>query len=62
LEQLGAIVVAIKRASGKMIFNPSPKETIEAGDRLVALADAPGLKALERRVGVGASPSAPGQP
>src|SRR3990172_2949760 len=55
LEQLGAIVVAIKRTSGKMIFNPSPKETIEAGDRLVALADAPGLKELERRVGVGAS-------
>jgi len=43
-------VVAIKRTSGKMIFNPSPEERIEAGDSLVALAEALQLKEIERRV------------
>lgn len=51
-EQPGVIVVAIKRASGRMIFNPFPEERIEAGDRLVALAEALRLKELERQVGV----------
>jgi voltage-gated potassium channel len=50
-EQLGVIVVAIKRASGKMIFNPPADERIEAGDRLVALGEAMRLKELEQRVG-----------
>ena len=49
-EQPGAIVVAIKRASGKMFFHPSPDERIEAGDSLVALAEAPHLKEIEQRV------------
>jgi voltage-gated potassium channel len=49
-EQPGVIVVAIKRASGKMLFNPVPGEKIEAGDSLIALAEAPQLKAIERRV------------
>jgi len=51
-EQLGVIVVAIKRASGKMVFNPPADERIEAGDRLVALGEAMRLKELEQRVGV----------
>lgn len=51
-EQLGVIVVAIKRASGKMIFNPPADERIEAGDRLVALGEAMRLKELERKVGL----------
>ena len=50
-EELGVIVVAIKRLSGKMIFNPSADERIETGDRLVALGEALRLKELERRVG-----------
>ncbi len=49
-EQLGVIVVAIKRASGEMLFNPSADERIEAGDRLVALGEGMRLKELERRV------------
>jgi voltage-gated potassium channel len=53
----GVIVVAIKRASGRMVFNPAPDERIEVGDRLVALADAARLKELERRVGLPALPS-----
>ncbi len=52
LEELGVIVVAIKRASGRMLFNPSRGERLEVGDRLVALAEAARLKDLERHVGL----------
>lgn len=52
----GVIVVAVKRASGGMIFNPSADEKIEAGDRLVALGEVARLRGLERRVEVGALP------
>jgi K+/H+ antiporter YhaU regulatory subunit KhtT len=51
-EQLGVIVVAIKRTSGEMIFNPSADEWIEAGDRLIALGEPMRLKELERKVGL----------
>src|SRR3990172_2974291 len=50
-EPLDVIVVAIKRPSGRMIFNPAPDESIGAGDRLVVLGDPPRLRELERRVG-----------
>jgi voltage-gated potassium channel len=50
-EQFGVIVVAIKRAPGKMVFNPSPGEKIEAGDRLVVLGEAPHLRQVEPLVG-----------
>jgi voltage-gated potassium channel len=43
----GVIVVAIKRASGHMQFNPSPDDTIQAGDQLVLLGDSSQLKALD---------------
>jgi K+/H+ antiporter YhaU regulatory subunit KhtT len=33
-----------------MVFHPSSKERIEAGDRLVVLADSPRLKEAERLV------------
>ena len=46
-ERFGVIVVAIKRASGRMIFNPSPEEPLNAGDRLVVLAEATRLKDVE---------------
>jgi Trk K+ transport system NAD-binding subunit len=49
-EQPGIIVVAIRRASGKTVFNPAPGERIEAGDSVVALAEAAQLKEIERRV------------
>lgn len=52
-EQFGVIVVAIKRASGKMVFNPVPQETLEAGDRLVVLGEAPRLRQVEQLVGGG---------
>jgi voltage-gated potassium channel len=50
-ERFGVIVVAIKRASGRMVFNPSPDEKIAAGDRLVVLADAACLKDVEALIG-----------
>jgi len=50
-ERFGVIVVAIKRASGKMVFNPMPEERIEPGDRLVVLAEALRLKDVEEFVG-----------
>ena len=31
------IIVAIKKLSGEMIFNPVPTETLEAGDVIVVL-------------------------
>lgn len=46
----GVILVALKRTSGQMLFNPSQDEQIEAGDRLITLAEAPQLKEIERRV------------
>lgn len=46
----GVILVALKRTSGQMLFNPSQEERIEAGDRLITLAEAPQLKEIERRV------------
>ncbi len=49
-EQPGIIIVAVKRASGKMVFNPSAAERLEAGDHLITLAEAPQLKEIERRV------------
>jgi len=49
-EQPGVIVVAIKRAAGAMLFHPGPREKIAAGDSIVALAEAPQLKEIERRV------------
>lgn len=49
-DDLGVIVAAIKRASGRMVFNPSPEERLESGDRLVALGEPQQLKALERRL------------
>jgi voltage-gated potassium channel len=49
-EQPGLIIVAIRKASGKMIFNPSSTEQLEPGDRLIALAESPQLKEIERRV------------
>lgn len=49
-EQPGIIIVAIQHASGKMVFNPSSEERLEVGDSLIALAEAPQLKEIERRV------------
>jgi voltage-gated potassium channel len=44
------IVIAIKRASGEMIFNPGPELRIDAGDRLVVMGQSNDLEELDRRL------------
>jgi voltage-gated potassium channel len=51
-QQLNIIVVSIKRASGEMLFNPSPGTQIFAGDTLIALGMRQSLEALEKIAGV----------
>ncbi|NPA49329.1 MAG: potassium channel protein [Thermodesulfobacteria bacterium] len=43
----GAIILAIKKVTGEMIFNPPPDYIFEAGDVVVALGDRKGLARLE---------------
>jgi voltage-gated potassium channel len=42
------IIVSIKRAGGEMIFNPTHRTAINAGDTLIALGEVGKLKELER--------------
>jgi voltage-gated potassium channel len=49
-ERFSVIVVAIKRAAGTMIFNPAPEDRIEAGDRLVVLAETARVKEIEEHI------------
>ena len=51
-QQLNTIVVSIKRASGEMLFNPSPGTQIFAGDTLIALGMRQSLETLEKMAGV----------
>jgi voltage-gated potassium channel len=46
-QDLGIIIVAIKRGDGKMEFNPSPTAVLNEGDCLIALGQPRQLKALE---------------
>jgi voltage-gated potassium channel len=50
-QKLDLILVAIKRADGKMLFNPSHETPILAGDTLIALGLRKNLDALEEMVG-----------
>jgi voltage-gated potassium channel len=43
----GVIVLAIRRASGEMLFNPPPEATVTSGDHLIAMGEAQGLRKLE---------------
>jgi voltage-gated potassium channel len=47
-QDFGIIVVAIKKTSGKMVFNPAPDAVLEVGDILVAIGDRPHLERLEK--------------
>ncbi len=44
------IVIAIKRPSGQMVFNPGPNVTLETGDELIVLGDRDQLKRLGQRL------------
>ncbi len=46
------IVVAIKKGTGEMIFNPSPQAKIQVGDILVILGDRENLTSLEKKLGI----------
>jgi len=47
---LDLIVVAIKRASGEMLYNPAPDTQIQGEDTLVVLGMRQNLEALEKLV------------
>ncbi|HDK17413.1 MAG TPA: potassium channel protein, partial [Nitrospirae bacterium] len=51
-KELGIIVVAIKRATGEMEFNPTSTSVIRQGDTLIAMGETKQLKSLEDLVGV----------
>ncbi len=44
---LGIIIVAIRKSSGEMKFNPTSHDILETGDTLIALGEIPKLKVLE---------------
>ena len=50
---LDIIIIAIKRAEGHMLFNPSADTRIEANDSLVAIGSHSNLEALERLANTG---------
>lgn len=45
---LNLIIIAIKKTSGDMLFNPSSKATIEAGDTVIAVGESDNLIKLEK--------------
>jgi len=49
--RLGVILLAIRRESGRLDFNPGPDQTISPGDYLIALGDSEKLKELETLAG-----------
>jgi voltage-gated potassium channel len=51
-QRFGVVVVGIRRANGKMEFNPEPETAMHAGDDLVVLGRAGSLKELETAAGV----------
>ena len=51
-KDLGIIIVAIKRSTGEMRFNPTSTSIIKAGDTLVAMGETKHLVELEKLVGV----------
>jgi len=50
--ELGVIVVAIKRASGEMKFNPTHSTVIKAGDTLIVIGEIQNIKRLETLAGL----------
>jgi len=50
-QRFGVVVVGIRRADGRMEFNPEPETAIRAGDDLVVLGRAESLKELELAAG-----------
>ena len=51
--ELGIIIVAIRRSTGEMKFNPTFRSTIKAGDTLIALGEISKLSVLEKKAMAG---------
>ena len=45
-QEFGVIIVAIKKVSGQMVFNPAPSEKLEAGDVIVVIGQKEDLKRM----------------
>jgi voltage-gated potassium channel len=50
-KELGLIILAIKKPSGHMQFNPPPETTLEVGDTLIVVGDRRQLTLLEKMTG-----------
>lgn len=46
-KEIGVIIVGIKKAHGKMVFNPHSQAKIEGGDTLIVLGEPPSIARLE---------------
>jgi voltage-gated potassium channel len=51
-QELGLIIVAIRKGGGRMVFNPPPEEQIQEGDLLIALGHPSQLEKLEKMSGL----------
>ncbi|MGH9648918.1 MAG: potassium channel family protein [Terriglobales bacterium] len=52
-EKMGVIILAIKREGAAMSFNPAAGDRIQAGDNLIAVGQASGLRQLEEAAAAG---------
>ncbi len=48
--ELKVIVLGIRRADGRMVFNPSAEEIVRGGDYLIVMGELDALRRLEARV------------
>jgi voltage-gated potassium channel len=48
--ELGVVVLAIRRVSGDMVFNPDADSQLNAGDYLIVMGEAASLRKLERMI------------
>jgi voltage-gated potassium channel len=46
-KELDLIIVAVKKATGNMLFNPSSQTSFEAGDTVIAIGEKQNLEQLE---------------
>jgi voltage-gated potassium channel len=46
-QRSGVSILAVRRATGKMIFNPGSEEPVEPGDHLIVMGSSASLKELE---------------
>lgn len=51
----GVIIIGIKKAEGKMVFNPNPHEKLEANDTLIVLGETTAMEKLEHIISTGIS-------